>query len=260
MKPLPALVVPVLAAVIACSPSSSVAWDDPVPLPPELTRASRLTFDAGGRLVPLEEPVVARPSAPGQCVESVRIARDTSSGWYAAWWSLRPDSTATLVVAWSGNGRTWDVPVVVDTLDVARVGCARPAPSIAADSGNVHVAYAMAAREAPGIFASHSMDRGTMFHSPVAVVYGERIGATAIAARGFLVAVAYEDPNATQDRIGIAVSRTMAHLFQWRETVSGAGARRPDVAVGRGRIAVTWASGGGSAGATTRLLRTGDLR
>lgn len=242
----------------ACS-APPIEWDEPVALPAELSGAPRLAFDAQNRLVAAPSPPVAAPAPPGQCLASVRLARDTTGQWYAAWWALRPDSTADLVVAYSADGVKWEPPVKVDTLDTSPVGCRRFAPSIAADSGNVHVAYAMAAREGPGIFASHSMDRGTMFHTPVAVVYGERIGATAIAARGWIVAVAYEDPNGTLDRIGLALSTTMAHLFQHRLTVSPGSdaARRPDVAIGRDRIAVTWARG---ADTTVRLLRMGDLQ
>lgn len=242
----------------ACSPPP-VEWSEAAPLPGELGMAQALAFDPDGRLVPARLPVLSPPSAPGQCPASVRLARDTTGQWYAAWWSLRPDSTAHLVVAYSADGAGWEPAVTVDTMDTAPVGCRRAPPSIAADSGNVHVAYAMAAREGPGIFASHSMDRGTMFHTPVAVVYGERIGRTAIAARGWLVAVAYEDPNGTQDRIGLALSTTMAHLFQHRMTVSPAAdsARRPDVVLGPGRIAVTWTRG---ADTTARMLRLGALR
>jgi hypothetical protein len=105
-------------------------------------------------------------------------------------------------------------------MDTERAGCARPPASIAAEGDNVHVAYAMAAREGPGIFASHSMDRGKLFHSPVAVVYGERIGLTDIAVRGNLVAIVYEDPNSTPRRAGLALSKTMAHLFQSRTLIS----------------------------------------
>jgi hypothetical protein len=109
------------------------------------------------------------------------------------------------------------------------------------------------------------MDRGMTFHSPVAVVYGEHIGRTAIAARGDLVAVAYEDPNSDPQRVAVAFSRTMAHTFETRELVSpptGA-ARDPGIALGDGRIAATWARG--AAGAATdasapRVMRVGELR
>jgi hypothetical protein len=257
VKPLPGVVATLLLAMSACS-DPPIAWEEPVALPTALSGVPRLAFDAQNRLAADTAPGIEAPLAPGQCPASVRLARDTTGQWYAAWWALRPDSTADLVVAFSPDGVSWEPPVKVDTLDTAPVGCRRFAPSIAADSGNVHVAYAMAAREGPGIFASHSMDRGTMFHTPVAVVYGERIGATAVAARGWIVAVAYEDPNGTLDRIGLALSTTMAHLFQHRMTVSGSeAARRPDVAIGRDRIAVTWARG---ADTTARFLRMGDLQ
>ncbi len=56
------------------------------------------------------------------------------------------------------------------------------------------------------------------------------------------MAIAFEDPNSVQDQIGLAYSNTMAHLFQHRATISPSGgeARAPRVALGEGRIAVTW--------------------
>lgn len=164
------------------------------------------------------------------------------------------------MVAHSRDGAMWQSAMRVDTTDVARVGCERPPPSIAADGANVHVAYAMTAREGPGIFASHSMDRGMLFHSPVAVVYGARIGLTAIAARGDRVAVAYEDPNSDPRRIGLALSRTQGHRFDSREIVSPptGEARSPGVALSGFRIAVTWTRGVGAD--STREFRLGEIR
>ena len=182
--------------------------------------------------------------------------------WYATWWSVKSDSTADVVVARSADGDTWAAPVRVDTTDAGHVGCRRPPPSIAADGDNVHVAYAMTAREGPGIFASHSMDRGMLFHSPVAIVYGERIGSTAIAARGGVVAIAYEDPNSSPQRVGLAFSRTMGHTFDVREIVSPptGDAQAPDVALGENRIAVTWARGTPGDSSLPRVLRLGAIR
>lgn len=253
----------IVAGAAACD-TGPVAWSAPGPVPPELVSAHGLEFDAQGRLAARRDAAIAVPSAPGQCAASVRVAHDSTGDWYAVWWSVRPDSTADVVVSRSSDTTTWTTPTRVDTADAGRVGCNRPPPSIDADGGNVHVAYAMTAREGPGIFASHSMDRGAMFHSPVAVVYGERIGQTAIAARGDVVAVAYEDPNSAPRRIGLALSRTMAHLFQSRTLVSpptGA-ARAPDVALGDGRIVVTWSRESAETGGriTTRIMRIGDLR
>lgn len=243
----------------ACSPPP-IEWDDPVLLPAELASAERVGFDSVNRLVALPALSIAVPDLPRQCASSVRVARDTNGDWYAVWWSRRADSTADIVVARSADGATWAPPVKVDSMDTARVGCRRPPPSIDASGGNVHVAYSMAAKEGRGIFASHSMDRGTMFHSPVAVVYGERIGETAIAANGDDVVVAYEDPNSTLDHVGLALSRTMAHLFQSRHTASpSAGvARKPRLALGGGRVAVMWTRESGDT--STRMMRIGVLR
>ena len=233
----------------ACTPSA-IAWEDVTELP--------------------ADPLPAGPSdlLPAaflrvSCPQLVRLAHDSSAGGhYAAWWAVRPDSTADLIVAHSDDGSTWEAPVKVDTLDAGRSGCQRPAPAIAADAGNVHVAYAMAAREGPGIFASHSMDRGKMFHSPVAVVYGERIGRTAIAARGDLVAVAFEDPNTNPRRIGLAISKTMAHLFQARALVSPptGEASAPRVALRDTTVTGTWAAVPREATVPRRFMRRGTIR
>ena len=100
-----------------------------------------------------------------------------------------------------------------------------------------------------------------MFHSPVAVVYGERIGRAAVAAHGDLVAIAYEDPNTEPRRVALALSKTMGHLFQWRIPVSPAtgAAHSPGVAIAGDQIAVTWLRGE-PGDSTQRLARVGVLR
>jgi hypothetical protein len=248
-------------SVWACA-RAPIDWGDAVPLPPALAAGSELEFDRENQLVVRPPPAISLPVFTEQCAGSVRLARDTTGDWYAAWWSARSDSTAEVVVSRSPDGATWSPLVRVDSTDAGRVGCQRPAPAIDADAGNIHVAYAMTAREGPGIFASHSMDGGMTFHSPVAVVYGERIGLTAIAARGDLVAIAYEDPNTNPQRIGLALSHTMAHVFDTRETISPStgAARVPGVALGDGKIAVTWARGPATDASAPRMLRIGDLR
>jgi hypothetical protein len=242
-----------------------VEWQAPSPLPDNLAQARQLTFDAAGRLVPRATAEVVPPTFPSQCAASVRVDHDTAGPWYAVWWALRPDSTADVVVSHSADGRSWDPPHRVDSLDVGATGCRRPPPSIYVDGDNIHVAYAMAAREGPGIFASHSMDRGMTFHSPVPIVYGENPGLAVVAAHGNTVAVAYEDPNTNPRRIGVAISRTLGHIFEDRETVSpptGA-ARSPGVAVSSSAIVVTWqpASADGTASTSTSpLMRRGIIR
>jgi hypothetical protein len=90
------------------------------------------------------------------------------------------------------------------------------------------------------------MDRGTMYHSPVAIVYGDRIVDVGVAALHDTVAVAYADPSMRYPRIGLALSRTLGHIFEMRiPTVAGTGsgdasASSPAVALAPGRIAVAW--------------------
>ena len=62
----------------------------------------------------------------------------------------------------------------------------------------------MIAPEGTGVFFAHFM--GSMLHSPVAVIYGERLVATAIAAEGDRVVVAYEEPNGTRQQVDVAMS------------------------------------------------------
>ena len=235
--------------LVACG-DAAIRWHEPEPAAQTV---------AGDRAAAARRPVAA-----SQCPGSVRIAKDSTGDWYAAWWSVRPDSTADVVVARSTDGLSWLPAIRADTADVGRSGCRRPAPSIAADSGNVHVVYAMTAREGSGIFVTHSMDRGQLFHTPVAVVYGdlhaEGFGErTAVAARGNLVAVAYEDPNTNPTQIGFALSRSMAHLFEWRGLVSVAtgAAESPSVTLGPSSVTVTWARAGEP---STRMMRIGEIR
>ena len=209
-------------------------------------------------------PVQVSPTlSASRCAVSLRTAQSGAGGWYAAWWALRRDSTAELLVAYSGDGKAWNEPVRVDTVDVGRTGCRRPSPAIRAEGSHVYLTYGMAAREGPGIFASHSMDYGKVFHAPVAVVYGERFGATSVDSRGSTVAVAYEDPNTVPRRIGLAISTTMGHPFQIRTLVSpptgGGESSEPAVQLGdSGRVRVWWKRM--IRGDTTRMMREGRIR
>jgi hypothetical protein len=133
-----------------------------------LAACAQPPVDWGAPYKPSVEDVVSAAVLPPvmpsltrrQCPEALRTAHAGGTTFYAVTWALRPDNTANLVVLRSDDGRSWTDPVVVDTMDTERAACARPPASIAAEGDNVHVAYAMAAREGPGIFASHSMDRG----------------------------------------------------------------------------------------------------
>jgi hypothetical protein len=205
------------------------------------------------------------PPAGSVCPGSLRLAR-AGRALYAVWWAPRADSGARLLSARSDDqGRSWSVVAPVDTLDRAVSGCARAPASVAADStsGYVHVAYGLDAPEGPGLFFSHSMDGGRTFHSPVPIFYGERLGRTSVAADGDLVAVAFEDPNSRSPRVGLALSRTMGHIFEHRllpVSDDNGAASHPMTAVQGSRIAIAWeqrASSGPSTAAPALVVRTG---
>jgi hypothetical protein len=142
-------------------------------------------------------------------------------------------------------GATWARTVPLDTTDRGALSCARPEPSIAADStsGYVHVAYFLDGSTGPGVFVAHSMERGEMFHSPVPIMYGERPSATAVTSADSVVVVAFEDPNSQRAQIALAMSRTWGHTFSRERPAASAGttsAERPLVALRKSQLAVGW--------------------
>jgi hypothetical protein len=156
---------------------------------------------------------------------------------------VRPDSSGTLHVGRSvDNGASWANIVVVDSSDTRYVGCRRPPPSIAVVGDDVYVSYAMKAPDGIGVFFAHSMDGGAMFHSPVPIVYGERLVPTAIASDGQHVAVAYVEPNGAERSIGVALSRTQGHIFETRVPAVTRDPQfdTPYVAIAGGTVAVGW--------------------
>ena len=212
--------------------------------------------------------LAARVTAPepNVCPGSLVLSR-AGRRVYAAWWRVRPDSGARLLAAYSDDeGRVWSAPAVVDTTDQSVSGCRRAPPAIAADSasGYVHVAFSLLGREGPGLFYAHSMDAGATFHAAVPIFYGERLGHSSVAADGDVVAVAFEDPNSRAPRIGLALSRTMGHIFEERllpVSDDNEIASRPLVAVEGRRVAVAWLRGDPSDDAPDlRAVRTGTLR
>lgn len=210
---------------------------------------ARLVLRGDG--VPALESVPALASSPATadtaaCVSSVRVAWGSPSEMYGAWWSRRDGGRAWLVAARSTDaGATWTPPVPIDTVDRGATSCQRPAPAIAADAKSqyVHVTYFLDGPDGPGVFFSHSMDRGGMFHSPVAIMYGGRPAATAVAAADSVVVVAFEDPNRERPQVEVAVSRTWGHIFL-RERVEASGesspAGQPLVALRDSLVAVGW--------------------
>lgn len=200
-------------------------------------------------------------ACPGTVVAS-RAAADTT---YAAWWAPNADSSVRLVVARSDDGGyNWHPPVVADSTDRSHAGCERDAPYLSADSTNgyVHVVYFLQAKEGPGLFFTHSMGQGEMFHAPVPVVYGERVSASAVSSSGDTLVVAYTDPNASTPQVWLAISRTTGHIFEHRVAVSPTEvvASEPLVAVRGRRVAVSWFETPRGGGRGVTVVRTGTLR
>ncbi|MEP6618284.1 MAG: sialidase family protein [bacterium] len=248
--------------ILACS-APPVQWtgDRRLPVPaavPALAADGSVAQDSLGQLASGLVP-------PGNvCAGSLRLAR-AGRVLYGVWWSPRPDSVARLLAARStDDGATWSAVTPVDSTDRGATGCTREPPSVSADSttGYVHVTYGMIAPEGPGLFFSHSMDGGATFHSPVPILYGEHLGRTSVASSGDYVVVAFEDPNSSLPRVGLAISRTMGHIFEDRllpVSDDNGAAMRPLVAVQGHRVMVAWQERVSGNGGAVLRVRTGTL-
>lgn len=258
------IAMPIGVVLVSCAPAT-VRWDEGLRRDIRLG-AARLVVGADGS--PVARSPWVPPTAPGRaatCRGSVVAVRARGDTAFAAWWSARPDSAVRLVVARSDDGgRTWREPVVADSAGRAHDGCGREPPSIAVDSldGYVHVAYYLVAPEGPGVFCTHSMEGGAMFHAPVPVVYGERASRAAVASWGDTVAVAYLDPNASLPQVWLALSTTTGHIFERRTSVSSASASaaQPLVAIRGDRIAVAWLETARGGGPGAMVVRSGTVR
>lgn len=198
--------------------------------------------DARSAVMSANLPAVA--GAPAPCIRSIRTA-GSGSDLFRAWWASRSDSSAVLSMQRSGDrGASWHPPITVESRDRVRRGCDRPAPGIFYDpvSGYLHLVYFIEGGDGAGVFFTHSMDKGGMFHAPVAVVYGNAPSRASVAGIGDSVVVVYEDPNATAPRIGIALSRSAGHIFEQRGQVTPDDVRAvaPWVALDPGKISVWW--------------------
>ncbi len=216
-----------------------------------------------------------------RCARSLRIAAAPGRGRVAVWWTRADRGRVLLHAAWqdatasAGPLGAWRGPIVVDSLDQGPLdaqaadrgayGCVRPAPSVVVDTKNgyVHVAYALAGPEGAGVFYAHQMDPRSAFESPVAIVYGDKLGDVRVDAAGDVVAVAYEDPNSGhRTRVALAISRTAGHLFEDRLMASTAtmNARDPSVSV-RGRaVVVGWSELGDGGTAPVFRIRRARVR
>lgn len=199
------------------------------------------------------------PRDANRCARSLRVADAAGHGRVAVWWTRVASGRVHLVAAWrDGDGQSgaWRGPIPVDTLDQGPEdaqagergvhGCVRPAPSLVWDARTafVHVGYAVRGPEGPGIFYAHQMDPRAAFEVPVAVIYGEQLGAVRVASDGDVVAVTYEDPNTRgRPRVGLAVSRTAGHSFEEQRFIASADAgeaRDPHVVVKGRAVVVGW--------------------
>jgi hypothetical protein len=275
VRPAPALgTAYVLSLAIGACAEPPVRWSESAAAAPAPATEMRLAVDSAGhvRWLPPEPAPPSVPAGSAACPGSLQVARAGVQNVYAVWWVPRPDSSAALLAARSvDGGRSWPETAAVDTADRGITGCRRPAASVAADArtGYVHVAYALVAPGAPGVFFAHSMPGQFMFHAPVPIIYGERPGRTSIAASGDVVVVAYEDPNGVEPRVGLALSRTLGHTFEYRVPAStGVGAAvEPRVALAGATVAVAWRQGRtarglvGDAGtvAGPMMVRLGEL-
>ena len=251
-------------ALLGCG-EPPVQWDATRTMPAVPSRM----ISPDGALQPDTMAMLATRIPPPEravCPGSLALSR-AGGRLYAAWWRVRPDSGALLLAASTEDeGQTWSAPAPVDTTDQSVSGCNRSPPAIAADSasGYVHVVFALLGREGPGLFYAHSMDEGAMFHAAVPIFYGDRLGRSSVAADGDLVAVAFEDPNSRTPRIGLALSRTMGHIFEERllPISDDHGVATHPLAALRGRrIAVAWQRRAPSDGAASVLVtRTGVVR
>ncbi len=186
-----------------------------------------------------EGSAITLPDSAG-CVSTAHSFR-TGDETHVMWWSVRRDSSATLMYSSSTNGQ-WKPSITVDTTDRGRYGCDRPGPGLAADAGGrIYAAYFLEQSTGAGIFFVHRMD-SSGFHDPVSIAYGKRPSAVSVTSQGDKVSVAFEEPNAERGQIWVALSASMGHLFEYRGPVSGASevARHPKVQLDGTKLEVSW--------------------
>lgn len=249
-----------VALLVACD-APPIEWSEPVLAVVDAANTQLSVDSAGHTTFVTRAPIsVTPPTAAGLCAATLQ-AVPSPAHVYAVWWSVRPDSSAILYAASSADSaRSWQAPVAVDTSDVSSRGCSRPPPSLTTVGDDLQLAYSMIAPEGTGVFYAHFM--GSMLHSPVSVIYGERLVATAIAAQGDRVIVAYEEPNGTRQQIDVAVSSTQGHVFEVHTTASRSvdEAVAPAVALAGRSVAVAWTTQRTPGGQSSRVVRVGRLR
>jgi hypothetical protein len=257
------LAVTAACAVLTACDGAPIAWDEPAPTESPSTGPAgvgRVLVDSAGRarLVADSAPATPAPETLGRgiCANTMRVAEGAARE-FAVWWGLRGDSTAVLYASASPDrGTHWEPAMIVDSAGAGGRGCGQRAPALATLGDDLHVAYSMTAPEGAGVFFAHFM--GSMFHSPVPVIYGDRTVATAIAVDGARVAVAYEQPNGRAAQVGISVSGTQGHLFEIRVDASRSvdDASDPLVALAGHTVAVSWVARRRTQGADGQINET----
>ena len=238
-----------IALVVTSCVNEPIEWNPARPVAVAIRPGTRLVIEGKGLPRFLEGDVPRITLGSNACSSSIVGATAARGERYAAWFVKRADGSVALVVARSSDaGATWSAPVVADDRDRGTRGCDRPPPSISADSGNgyIHVAYYIEPREGAGVWYTHSMERGTIWHQTIGVLYGEEPAHTSVANDGDTVLVAYEHPGSGGRRLGLAISREAGHTFDERlRVVHATGTvRDPRVAVSNGRVALAWSQRG----------------
>jgi hypothetical protein len=236
-----------------------VEWADPVEIQ-ENPSSTRLALDGGqARFIADSNHFASLPAMAGRCETGTVVARGPA-GSAAAWWNVRPDSSAVLYYSVSADsGRSWESPRPVDTTDVSSNGCRRPPPSLAMVGDDIYVAYSMVAPEGKGVFFAHTMSG--MVHSPVPVIYGDRLVAASIAADDRNVVVAYEEPNGSRKQVDVAISTSQGHLFEAHAPASRSidNATAPVIALRDSMLAVSWVTEPRSGSPPVRMVRVGKF-
>jgi hypothetical protein len=247
--------------VLAACDKPPIEWNDPVPIEQPTGPVKLVVQGDSAHFVADSVTPLALPTMPTRCVDGTVVAQGAHPGAFAAaWWAVRPDSSAVLyATASADSGRTWGTVIAVDTTDVSSNGCRRPPPSLATVGDDFYLAYALAAPEGTGVFFAHTMMG--MVHSPVPVIYGQRVVPTTIAVDSQHVVVAYENLNGTRQQIGVSISITQGHLFETHTTASRSvdNAMAPIIGLTDSTLAVSWLTRRNADSAPSRVVRVGTI-
>ena len=256
-----------IALLISACVNEPIEWNPARAVASAIRPGTRLVIDRNGVPRFIEDYVPRLTLEPGACAASIVGTAAAGGERYAAWFGERADGSVSLMVARSSDaGATWSAPVVAEDRDRGTRACDRPPPSISADTSNdyVHLAYYIEPREGAGVWYTHSMERGTIWHQTIGILYGEEPVHTSVASAADTVLVAYEHPGSGSRRIGLAISREAGHTFDERLRVvhTTGTVHDPRVAVRDGFVALAWSEGdaGSDSTATGTRLRMGRFR